>query len=76
MEKRKISLGRGETVKPIKSRSPAPPKLTDEAIERKLLFARKDLNTFKNLQNSRMALITEELIEALEAGLSQPRKKN
>jgi len=78
MEKKKIHLERGIPVKPIdpNARAPHTPPIQDKDILRKLDFAHVHLNTFKNLGNSRMVLITEEIIKALESGLSKPRKKN
>jgi len=78
MEKKKIHLERGIPIKPLdpNARAPHTPPMQDKDIERKLDFAHVHLNTFKKLKNFRMVLITEEIIKALEKGLSKPRKKN
>jgi len=75
MEKKKIPLGRGEIVKPL-DHSPAPPKMSDKDILRRLEFKRRDLIILEKLQNTRMVLITQEEIEALEKGLSDSTKKS
>jgi len=50
--------------------------MSDKDILRRLEFKRRDLKILQNLQNTRMVLITEEEIEALEKGLSKPIKKS
>jgi len=78
MEKRKISLGRGVEIKPIKKpdSAPATPQLSDAQWERKLLFANKTIHTFEQLGNTRMIEIEKANRDDIINHISAKRKKN
>jgi len=50
--------------------------MSDKDILRRLEFLNRDLKILENLQNTRMILITQEKIDALEKGLSVKIKKS